>query len=81
MGLEGATQSTLRPSGGDARKTAAAAAVASGIAVGDRVVRGPSWNWGARQDGGPGNLGTVIDVRKEALNCTIISYYTAILLH
>lgn len=57
LGLEGPTQSSssFGASTGDT--------AAPGIAVGDRVVRGPSWNWGATQDGGPGNFGTVIDVR------------------
>lgn len=50
VGLEGGTDPLAMHSGG--------------IGVGDRVVRGPSWDWGAGQDGGPGGLGTVVDVSK-----------------
>lgn len=33
--------------------------------VGERVVRGPDWRWGM-QDGGPGRLGTVVEVKSFA---------------
>ena len=35
--------------------------------VGLRVVRGPDWKW-EDQDGGEGNVGTVIDTPKVVLN-------------
>ena len=34
------------------------------VKVGLRVVRGPDWKWG-NQDGGEGQLGTVVDVKTE----------------
>lgn len=61
MGLQGGTDSCSR-----ADRSAASdggAKPASGISLGDRVVRGPSWSWYHDQDGGPGGYGTVIDVR------------------
>lgn len=66
VGLEGGTEyisSSSRFSGG----TAAGNTAAAGISVGDRVVRGPSWNWGQVQDGGPGGYGSVIDVRETGV--------------
>eukprot|EP01041_Mallomonas_annulata_P000211 gene211-380_t len=33
-----------------------------GVAIGDKVVRGPSWDWGD-QDGGAGSFGEVIHIR------------------
>lgn len=51
VGLQGGTESR------------SASTSSHSIALGDRVVRGPSWDWGAGQDGGPGGLGTVVDVR------------------
>lgn len=62
LGLEGGTESwsSSRNSG-------------RGIALGDRVVRGPSWDWGASQDGGPGGYGTVVDVRGLTQNVPYLS--------
>lgn len=61
LGLEGGTESCSRsgrsPAGGGTRAV-------NGISVGDRVVRGPGWSLGEDQDGGPGEYGTVIDVRR-----------------
>lgn len=61
QGLVGATESCLAsnksPTGSSSNGTAVA-----GISVGDRVVRGPAWNWG-EHDGGPGGYGTVVEVR------------------
>lgn len=53
VGLEGGTESW----------SSASNTYDEGIAIGDRVVRGPNWDWGATQDGGPGGFGTVVDVR------------------
>lgn len=66
LGLEGPTQSSSSSLAGYSSFGAILRigdTATPGIAVGDRVVRGPSWNWGTTQDGGPGNFGTVIDVR------------------
>lgn len=57
LGLQGGT---------DAVSSKYPSTAGSGISVGDRVVRGPSWDWGELQDGGPGGYGTVVDVRRPA---------------
>ena len=61
LGLRGGTDSfsssDRSPAGGGSKAVAC-------ISVGDRVVRGPGWNWAQDQDGGPGGYGTVVDVRK-----------------
>lgn len=43
------------------------------LKVGDRVVRGPSWQWG-NQDGGPGNAGTVKDGTKASSGWLKVSW-------
>ncbi|CAM9143892.1 unnamed protein product [Scytosiphon promiscuus] len=63
QGLVGATESSS--SSGSSKSAPgyiSGGTVATGISVGDSVVRGPAWNWGD-QDGGPGGYGTVIDIR------------------
>lgn len=63
QGLVGATESSSSSGfSKNATGSSSSGTVAAGISVGDRVVRGPAWNWGD-QDGGPGGYGTVIDVR------------------
>lgn len=63
QGLAGATESALSSSKSSPSSSSSGTAI-GGISVGDIVVRGPSWNWGEDQDGGPGGYGTVIDVRE-----------------
>lgn len=62
QGLVGATESCLASNKSPVGSSSNGTAVA-GISVGDRVVRGPSWNWGEDHDGGPGGYGIVVEVR------------------
>lgn len=79
QGLVGATESYLAsnksPMGSSSNGTAVA-----GISVGDRVVRGPAWNWGEDHDGGPGGYGIVVEVRRAGSHALrsvgILSFFT-----
>lgn len=61
-GLVGATESSLAFNKSSTGSSSSGTAV-GGISVGDRVVRGPDWNWGEDHDGGSGGYGTVVEVR------------------
>ena len=41
------------------------------IKIGVRVIRGPDWDHGSHEDGGPGHLGTIIDISRKTLTCTV----------
>ncbi|CAN0181713.1 unnamed protein product [Pylaiella littoralis] len=61
-GLVGATESSLAFNKSSTGSSSSGTAV-GGISVGDRVVRGPDWNWGEDHDGGSGGYGTVVEIR------------------
>ncbi|XP_071147139.1 E3 ubiquitin-protein ligase MIB2-like [Mytilus edulis] len=41
------------------------------IKTGIRVIRGPDWDLSIHEDGGPGHLGTIIDVSLQDQTCTV----------
>ncbi|CAG2229558.1 MIB [Mytilus edulis] len=41
------------------------------IKTGIRVIRGPDWDISNHEDGGPGHLGTIIDVSRQDQTCTV----------
>ncbi|XP_052081431.1 E3 ubiquitin-protein ligase MIB2-like [Mytilus californianus] len=41
------------------------------IKSGIRVIRGPDWDPSIHEDGGPGHLGTIIDVSRQDQTCTV----------
>ena len=41
------------------------------IKIGVRVIRGPDWVPSNHSDGGPGHLGTIIDLSRKREQCTV----------